>query len=197
MGSALVRMPVAELASEIQVAGRPSRERLAASFMRLPLRFEENRGQADGQVKYTARGLGYALFLTPTEAVLTLRGPQESEARSQKSGELRASWIPASARKYNARRASGPPAVLRLQLAGANPSPVVEGIEPLPGRSNYLIGNDPTKWRTGVPSFAKVQYRDVYPGVDLVYYGNRQQLEYDFVVQPGASPHALGVSRKS
>jgi hypothetical protein len=67
----------------------------------------------------------------------------------------------------------------------------VTGLEELPGKSNYFIGNDPKKWRTNVPNYAKVKYTSVYPGVDLVYYGNQRQLEYDFVVQPGADPKAI------
>lgn len=81
--------------------------------------------------------------------------------------------------------------VLHMKLEGANPRAKVTGAEALPGKSNYLIGNDPRKWRASVPTFAKVQYRNVYPGVDLVYYGNQGQLEYDFVVAPGADPRAI------
>ena len=75
-----------------------------------------------------------------------------------------------------------------MKLVGANPNPKVSGMEELPGKSNYFIGNDPKKWRTNVPNYAKVEYKDVYPGVDLVYYGNQGQLEYDFVVQSGRRP---------
>jgi hypothetical protein len=83
------------------------------------------------------------------------------------------------------------PAVLRMELVGANPQAKVSGLEELPGKSNYFIGNDPKKWRTNVPNYAKVKYANVYPGVDLVYYGNQGQLEYDFVVQPGADPRPI------
>jgi hypothetical protein len=83
------------------------------------------------------------------------------------------------------------PAVLRLKLLGANPEAIVTGLEELPGKSNYFLGNDPKKWRTNVPNFARVKYENVYPGVDLVYYGNQRQLEYDFVVAPGADPKAI------
>jgi hypothetical protein len=80
------------------------------------------------------------------------------------------------------------PAVLRMKLMGANPQAKVTGLEELPGKSNYFMGNDPKKWRTNVPNYAKVKYAKVYPGVDLVYYGNQGKLEYDFVVSPGANP---------
>ncbi len=78
-----------------------------------------------------------------------------------------------------------------MKLVGANPSPQLTGRDELPGKSNYFIGNDPAKWRTNVPNYAKVKYADVYPGIDLVYYGNQRQLEYDFVVAPGADPRAI------
>jgi hypothetical protein len=84
--------------------------------------------------------------------------------------------------------------VLRLKLAGANTAAKVAGTEELPGKANYFIGNDPKKWCTNVPTYAKVKYKDVYPGVDLVYYGNQGgQLEYDFVVAPGADPGAIAL----
>ena len=76
-----------------------------------------------------------------------------------------------------------------MKLLGANPDAKVTGLEELPGKSNYFLGNDPKKWRTNVPHFARVRFEDVYPGIDLVYYGTEQgQLEYDFIVHPGADP---------
>jgi hypothetical protein len=82
-------------------------------------------------------------------------------------------------------------ALLRMKLVGANSNPKIVGMDQLPGKSNYFIGNDPQKWRTNVPNYAKVKYTNVYPGVDLVYYGNQGRLEYDFVVAPGADPRAI------
>jgi hypothetical protein len=78
-----------------------------------------------------------------------------------------------------------------MKLVGANPHPKVSGLDQLLGKSNYFIGNDPKKWRTNVANYAKVKYANVYPGVDLVYYGNQGKLEYDFVVQPGADPSSI------
>jgi hypothetical protein len=80
-----------------------------------------------------------------------------------------------------------------MKLVGANPRAKVTGLDQLPGKSNYFIGNDPKKWRTNVPNYAKVRYANVYPGVDLVYYGNQGQLEYDFVVQPGSDPRQIAL----
>jgi hypothetical protein len=87
-------------------------------------------------------------------------------------------------------------AVLRMGLVGAARKPLVSGLEELPGKANYFIGNDPAKWRTNVPTYAKVHYREVYPGIDLVYYGNQRSLEYDFVVAPGADPRKIALSFK-
>jgi hypothetical protein len=87
--------------------------------------------------------------------------------------------------------------VLRMKLVGANPRAKVSGLDELPGKSNYFIGNDPKKWRTNVPNYAKVKYANVYPGVDLVYYGNQGQLEYDFVVSPGADPNSIQLAINS
>ncbi len=78
-----------------------------------------------------------------------------------------------------------------MQLVGANPHLKIAGLEELPGRSNYFVGNDPNKWRRNIPTFAKVRYENVWPGVDLVYYGNQRQLEFDFVLAPGANPQLI------
>ena len=84
--------------------------------------------------------------------------------------------------------------MLRLGFVGANPKPLIEGLEPLGGHSNYFLGNDPAKWRTGIPHYGRVRVKDLYPGIDLVLYGNPQQLEYDFVVAPGADPGQIRLS---
>jgi carbohydrate binding protein with CBM6 domain/beta-propeller repeat-containing protein len=83
------------------------------------------------------------------------------------------------------------PVAIRMSIVGAAPAPLVSGLEELPGKANYFIGKDPAKWRTNVPTYAKVHYREIYPGIDLVYYGNQRQLEYDFVVAPGADPNKI------
>lgn len=83
--------------------------------------------------------------------------------------------------------------VVRMELAGGNPSAAVAGADQLPGKSNYLIGNNPAKWHRDIPQFARVRYQGVYPGVDLVYYGNQGQLEYDFEVAPGADPAQIAL----
>ena len=127
-----------------------TQQRIVETYGKLPLSFEANQGQTDSRVKFISRGPGYTLFLNSTEAVLSLPSRDRKGARSSPS--------PPEGRT-----------VLRMQLVVANPHPEVVGLEELPGKSNYFIGNDPAKWRTNVPHYAKVQYKDVYPGVDLVY----------------------------
>ena len=128
----------------------------------LPLSFQPNHGQTDSQVKFLSRGSGYELFLTPTQAVFSLQ-PADDKA------ELR--------------RASS---ALRLTLKNAKAHARVNAVDPLPGVENYLLGNNPKRWQTNVPSYRRVTYEEVYPGIDLTYYGNQQQLEYDFQLAAGA-----------
>ncbi len=88
------------------------------------------------------------------------------------------------------------PLALRMRLVGAATAPRVTGLDELPGKANYFVGNDPAKWRTNVQTYAKVRYEQVYPGIDLVYYGNQRQLEYDFVLAPGADPKKIVLGLK-
>ena len=149
--------------------------RVKADYGKLPLSFEANLGQTDNQVHFLTRASGYALFLTANEAVLrSLEKP--SNGRVQQSNDTL-------------------PSVLRMKLEGANTSPHVSGLEGLPGKINYLVGKDPRQWRKDVPTYGKVRYEAVYPGVDLIYYGNQgRQLEYDFIVAAGADPRQIKLS---
>jgi hypothetical protein len=147
---------------------------------RLPLAFESNQGQIDSQVNFLSRNGSYIVFLTPTEAVLSLH-----EAAGEKSSAV----VAKTTTLHGATpRTSG---VLRMKLLGANGKAEVVGQDELPGKSNYFIGNDPQKWHTNVRQFAGVRYESVYPGVDLIYHGHQRELEWDFVVQPGADPKAI------
>ena len=180
VGLAFLCLPPAQAVS--QGAPAVSTPQAAEAYGRLPLSFEANQGQSDRQVKFLSRGSGYALFLTRKEAVLTLRKP-DGKALS------RAHLATAAFAKDKPEPQSE--TVLRMRLVGANATARVTGLKELPGKSNYFIGNDPRKWRTDVPNYAKVKYAQVYPGVDLVYYGHQRQLEFDFVVRPGADPRAI------
>ena len=126
------------------------------NYGKLPMSFERNQGQSAEAVKFLSRGKGYTLFLTPTEAVFSLRHTDKKTS------------------------------TLRMKLVGADANAQVDGKQELQGKVNYMIGNDRTKWHTGIPTFRKVHYDNVWPGVDLVWYGMKSELEYDFVIKPGS-----------
>ncbi len=88
-------------------------------------------------------------------------------------------------------RRGGQSSDISMHLAGALPFPKLEAEDLLPGRVNYFHGPDPARWRTSIPTYSKLRARSVYPGIDLVYYGNQTRLEYDFVVSPGADPSRI------
>jgi len=145
-------------------------ERSAAHGYQLPLTFEVNQGQTDDRVDFLARGPGYNIFLTATEAVFAL--PRASTTSGQ-------------------RAMTGQRAVMRMQLVGSAADLAVQGVDALPGKVNYFRGKDAANWQTKVQTYRRVKYSAVYPGVDLVYYGQSQQLEYDFIVAPGADPGTI------
>jgi hypothetical protein len=155
--------------------------RARSLFAGLPMIFEPNRGQAnldvaDARAKFVTRGPGYSLFLGSEGAILSIVSGHGSRLGAGKSasGKLDASQARVDS--------------LEMKLAGANPNPHVVGADLLPGKSNYFLGNDPAKWRQGVAQFAKVRYENIYPGINLVFYGNQGRLEYDFQVAPGSDP---------
>jgi hypothetical protein len=158
---------------------------LREAYGKLPLSFEINKGQTDSKVKFLARGSGYSLFLTSTEAVLALSKPKyKAHKESLVEQAVRRQKRNPTQKAAEMKVAQSPGDVLRLSLISANPSARVEGADELPGKTNYFIGNDPAKWRRDVSNYSRVKYESVYPGVDMVYYGNQGQLEYDFIVAP-------------
>lgn len=173
--------PVGELKVGVtarRTGAATSAARAAEAFNRIPLTFESNDGQAAENVKFISRGRGFNLFLTPREAVLSLR-----RAGGGKAGEARASAESST---------QGPTsAALRMRLVGTRRRPAATGLAQTSWKTNYLIGDDPARWRTNVPTYAKVLYEQVYAGVDLIYYGNQQQLEYDFRLAAGADPRKI------
>jgi hypothetical protein len=131
------------------------------SYLKLPLSFEANQGQADGQARFLSRGAGYALYLGSDGAVLKLAGERQA---------------------------------LSMRLVGANRQARIEGLQRLPGKSHYFLGNDPARWVTNVAQYGEVRYAQAYAGIDLVYHGDHEsggRLEYDFVVAPGADPSQI------
>lgn len=129
-----------------------------AQFYNLPLYFERNEGQTNHEVKYLTHGKGYVFYFTPQEMVMTLQ------------------------------RESNPAYNLKMHFVGSNAHTQLLGQDEQLCKSNYFIGNDPINWRTNIPNYAKVTYPNLYPGIDVVFYGNSQQLEYDICVSSGSDP---------
>jgi hypothetical protein len=161
---------------------------MTRAYGALPLGFEANQGQTAPEVRYMAHGQGYQLFLTNQEAVLTLRQPAAAGTKSAKGGSLPATRM--NRKPHVAEKAS----VLRVHFDGANSAAGITGAKQLPGKTNYFIGSDRTNWHTEIPSYAAVRYQGIYPGVDVLFYGRDQHLEYDFVVAPGADTKAIALS---
>jgi hypothetical protein len=146
------------------------RAKTAASFIRLPLMFEKNQGQTDPRVKFLSRGPGYTLFLTQREAVVSLsHSPNPTDAEGAQA------------------------TALHLEFSGAENAAQVEGEGELRAKTNYLLGSDPGHWHTGVPNYGEVRYRRIYKGVDAVFHGDNQHLEFDFDVAAGANPGRIAM----
>ena len=151
--------------------------KLEQMFDKMPLVFEANKGQFSEDTHFLSRGPGYSLFLAPTESkILLIQPPKMSEPGStDPTAEIKSTEIPAPET-----------ALISMKLEGANVDAKSKGLGLTTMKSNYFVGSDSSKWRSKVDNFSKVQFEQVYPGIDLVYYGKQRQLEYDFVVQPGA-----------
>ena len=148
------------LSTPLEQPNAVTQAQVSAAYGQLPLSFEANQGQTDTQVNFLSRGSGYTLFLTPSEAVLSLAAGDMND-------------------------------VVRMRIVGADPDAPSTGLKTQAGHTNYLIGDDPSQWHTEVANYGKVEYQNVYSGIDLVYYGNQRRLEYDFVVAPRADPNVI------
>lgn len=164
----------------------PNRQNeMKQAYSRMPMSFELNQGQADGAVKYISRGHGYQVFLTADEAVLVLQTPKEN-SQSRRIREERG-YEPRDLPEITS-------SALRFKLPNSRSAGQISADGLLPGQSNYLVGNDPQNWHTQIPNYSRIEYREVYPGVTLAYYGSQRALEYDFVVAPGADPSQITVA---
>jgi Beta-propeller repeat len=145
---------------------KPSTAALETTYSKLPMSFERNAGQSRSGVDFIARGSGYSVLLASSEAVLVVKTHKPLDRDESV-------------------------ATIHMALVGSAPARGVVGEDELPGKANYFVGHDPGQWHRDVPTFAKVRYSRVYPGIDVVYYGNQGRLEYDFIVSPGADPSAI------
>jgi hypothetical protein len=169
-------------------AGAPSRDRVRANFAALPLAFEENKGQTDPQVKYMARANGYTLFLTEKDAVFSFASKPPSDAARR--------GVPQGKVSRESNSATPRAAAVHMNLVGAKSASQIAASDLLAGTTNYYFGNNPKKWQTGVLHYGRVGYKDVYPGVDLAYYGEQNRLEFDFIVAPQSDAASINLAFK-
>jgi Beta-propeller repeat len=159
------------------------RRGIEVAYGNLPLSFEPNRGQTDSRVKFLSHAGHRTLWLTNDEAVLAVGRRPGAHLSNSRGSE--------KSRQGN----ESAPAVLRMKFVGANANPRIAGEARQQGTVNYFIGR-PEQWRTNIHTYARIRYRNLYPGIDLIFHGNKQELEYDLVVSPGADPGQikLGIS---
>lgn len=147
---------------------------VAAHYGELPLFFEPNRGQANAQVRFLSRSAGQLVLLEQDQAVLLLAGTKQGDPADKKPHNLRSDE-------------------LTIHFAGASQTAEILPLDVQPGKSNYFLGNDPAKWRANIQNYSRVRYQSLYPGIDLIFYGNQRSLEHDFIVQPGADYHRIAL----
>ncbi len=158
----------------------PKSQPTARDYGKLPLTFEANQGQTDSRVDFIARAGGATVFLTPTTAVFSISSEPARDVNPPEIGRPQEANTPYSLG-----------VALHMQIVGGNPDATPVGHDRQPGIVNYFVGNDSSQWHANIPTFGGVEYRDVYPGIDVAYYGNNGQLEYDFIVSPGVDPNAI------
>jgi hypothetical protein len=168
----LLAGPIADRGQQSPTANRSlaseavrNRAAVVANYGNLPLSFEANQGQTELQVRFLSRGDGYSLFLTDTAATLALTKRDASLAEHDQAIGL----------ENNPASTTGKTDVVRMELTGTNQDLHVAGDDNLAGIANYFIGDDPANWHRNVPTYGKVRYSGVYPGIELIYYGNQHQ----------------------
>jgi uncharacterized repeat protein (TIGR01451 family) len=173
-----------------------TKKQMAEAVAKIPMSFEANEGQTAKQVQFLSRGAGYTLFLTNDSAVLALPIPAKPETQQPSTNAVPALPYVGANNRFDApnQRPYRGEDVLTMRVMGANQHAHVEGVQKQVARSNYFIGNDPSQWHKDVPNYGKVRYAGIYPGIDLLYYGKQKQLEYDFVVSPGADASAIALT---
>ncbi|MBI3193160.1 MAG: hypothetical protein HYZ34_01690, partial [Ignavibacteriae bacterium] len=166
------------VANELQ----PLRDaRTTQTVLSAPLVFEKNIGQFDTEVKFLSRSTsGTSYFFTEQGVTILLsKNTTEHSGLTEEVNQVERDEIASHS--------------LKISFVGANTHPIITPEEQAVSKVNYFKGKDPSKWKTGVSNFLRIRYHNIYDGIDLVYYGNGKQLEYDFVVHPGADPNSIRI----
>ncbi|MBI5233405.1 MAG: hypothetical protein HY880_03535, partial [Deltaproteobacteria bacterium] len=172
-----------------QIADKPD---INQSYGNLPLYFIENNGQIDKKVEFYEKGSGHATYFTKEGVYLSLISNNPPNPPLTKGGFASDTPSPLGGEGRGERAVASES--IKFSFVGANEDPEIIALDEQAGKVNYLIGNDQSKWRTNIPIYSSVLYKDVYNGIDIKFYGNNQQLEYDVMVQPGADPNIVRFS---
>ena len=157
------------------------KSRILKNYGNIPLEFTSNSGQLDSRVKFTTRGYGTTMFFTQEGTTFLLSRETENSIAVRKNISLNEVSSKIEKEYYSVKK----------YFVSANPEPEIAGKDLLPWSNNYFLGNDPEKYRTEVSNYAKIQLKNIYAGIDLVYYGNKNSIKYDFVIQPGENPEQI------
>jgi hypothetical protein len=149
-----------------------------------PLVFEPNRGQASSNFQWIGHGAGFRLGISNDGATLEFVDRKAIPPTKPKF------LNPSDLAKLQAKPQNPPSNLVKLHLSGSNAWKPA-GAEPSGGISNYFIGKTPANWQTDIPQYAQVKVASVYQGIDLIFHGDENALEYDFVLAPGADPRQI------
>ncbi|MEE9554856.1 MAG: hypothetical protein V3W18_11210, partial [candidate division Zixibacteria bacterium] len=149
----------------------------------MPLAFTENRGQFGDKTLFKANAGGATFYFCPDEVAYLFIRDTDELLEDEVFGRPEIPGMPGEMNRPRYKRES---MLIKAQFIGAYPTPEVIGAERLPHNNNYFLGNDPDKWHTDVANYSAIIYKDIYPGIDLKYYGNGKSMKYDFIVHPGA-----------
>ncbi len=189
MNAVLRALPVLAVLFLFSASAHADTARVLESYGNIPLAFTVNEGQLDSRVKFTTVGSGCSMFFTPDGATFLL-SRETAESAAKRAARKSVAFKPASG-------AESTPEIereafaLKVAFVNANENPELAGEDRLSWNSNYFVGSDPMKWRTDVPNYSKIRLKEIYTGVDLVYYGNKNRIKYDFVVKPGEDPSRI------
>lgn len=178
ISSVLIYQAQTPIPNNLHQPSTVAKSHILANFAKIPLAFEVNNGQVDNQVKYLSRNHGYNLFFTPTALVFSFQSAMPAE---QKHGKSPLTNVPLKTNNE----------VIHVDFVGANVNPTISGAEKLQTTSNYFLGKDPKAWHTNISNFARVNYKNLYPGINATFYGNQDRLEYDINIAPNVDPKAF------
>ena len=183
------------IAKESSASDKATMVQVQEAYGKLPLYFIQNNGQMDEKVKFYEKGSGHTIFFTKEGVYILLTSGEKSERRDRSSGLSNILTSPLLGKGQGVDDTGGITSeFVKFTFLDANPDPeiITEGLQE--GRVNYFTGKDPGNWKTNIPTYQAVLYKEVYPGIDIKFYGNNRQMEYDIIVKPGADPDVVKFS---